>query len=230
MGSFRDLTGLKFGRLTALSGYRVNGQFRYECKCDCGCSVVVDAGALTRSYGNTTSCGCYSREVHSVVAKRLRTTHGNTAGGHQSRAYRIWSSMKKRCYCESNSDFHHYGGRGIYVDERWHKFENFLVDMGEPATGLSIERKDNDGPYSPENCRWATQKEQTRNTRRTKYAHFNGVTKPIVVWCDELGLDYKRVRRQLVDYGWPVDRAFGTLTTVSCSTVSRDLYEKDRRK
>jgi hypothetical protein len=209
MSAFRDLTGLKFGRLTALSGYRVNGKFRYECKCDCGNSVVLDAGVLTRSYGNTTSCGCYSSEVHADVARRLHTTHGKTAGGKQSKAYKSWAAMKKRCYNEKDKSFHHYGGRGIFVCERWHIFENFLSDMGEPDAGLSIERVDNNGPYSPDNCRWATQREQTQNTRRTRYVCFKGVTKPISVWCSELGLKYESVRRQLVDYGWPVERAFG---------------------
>lgn len=82
--------------------------------------------------------------------------------------------MHDRCLNPTDRMFPHYGGRGISIDPRWQRFENFLADMGPRPDGLELERIDNNGPYSPENCRWATRKEQLRNTRRTRFVVLNG--------------------------------------------------------
>ena len=115
--------------------------------------------------------------------------------------------MCGRCRDTSNE---RYGGRGIAVCKWWRGkggFANFVTDMGEPTAGLSIERKDNTKGYSPANCRWATRKEQARNKRTTRLITFNGQTKPLADWAEELGLSYKNTHRRIFARGWSVERA-----------------------
>lgn len=114
-----------------------------------------------------------------------------------------------RCYREGNQSFKDYGARGIYVDARWHSFETFLADMGQPPDRMSLERKDNNGPYSKDNCVWATQSQQMRNTRRTRMVTFNGHTKSLAAWCEELGLKYYTTHSRITRQGWSVEQAFG---------------------
>jgi hypothetical protein len=113
----------------------------------------------------------------------------------------IWSSMVRRCTNPRNKAFPAYGGRGITVCDRWRDFTNFLADMGECPEGLSIDRKDNDKGYEPGNCRWATQSEQCRNTRRNVILTLNGVSHCLVEWAEITGINYgtlnDRIRR-----GW----------------------------
>lgn len=93
--------------------------------------------------------------------------------------------MLRRCYRPNTEGFQWYGGRGIAVCERWHDLQNFVTDMGHPPAGLSIDRIDTDGNYEPGNCRWATAKEQARNTRRNRYLEFNGQRKLATDWANE---------------------------------------------
>jgi hypothetical protein len=97
-----------------------------------------------------------------------RTTHGHTRGKKPSKAYKTWTRVKARCEDVNSPHYPKYGGRGITLCERWQSFENFLADMGDPPAGLSIDRIDNNGPYAPGNCRWATTLQQNRNTRHCK--------------------------------------------------------------
>lgn len=158
-----DLTGQPFGKLTVIQVTgRQNGKIMWECRCECGKTVNVVAGAL-RS-GNTRSCG--------AVDCCTRTKHGHTARGKTSAAWRCWNNMIQRCFNPNSSWYHRYGGRGITVCEHWlgkHGFENFLTDMGEPPPGMTLDRfPDKDGNYEPTNCRWATPREQTINRSATK--------------------------------------------------------------
>lgn len=159
------LVGKRFGRWTVIAAADVDGrqQSQWECRCDCGTVRVVPGDNLKA--GRSTSCGCFRREV---VGERF-TTHGGT----ETSEYASWKAMKQRCLDPNRINFKNYGGRGITVCERWRdSFENFLADMGpKPTPEHSIDRwPDNDGNYEPTNCRWATDSEQQRNTRRQRKA------------------------------------------------------------
>lgn len=132
----------------------------WECRCVCGKKVEVIEASLTRRDRPTRSCGC--------AKKRAKYPHKH--GKHRTRTYWVWAAMRQRCNNPKNVDYKHYGGRGIKVCDRWAWFENFLADMGEAPEGLTLDRKNNNGDYSPENCRWASWQVQRRNRRDNKEA------------------------------------------------------------
>ncbi len=123
--------------------------------------------------------------------------------------YRVWADMKKRCSNENCPSYERYGKRGIFVCERWKNFENFIADMGERPDGLTLERIDNNGPYSPENCRWATPKEQAGNKRNNVYLELHGKKQLLEAWADELGVNPCMLRRRQLS-GWSDERAITT--------------------
>jgi hypothetical protein len=196
----RNLIGKKFERLTVVAeaGRSKAGKVLWLCVCECGGEATTTTGALNS--GNTLSCGCLQRERTSEAA----TTHGQS----RTRLYRVWKGMIKRCYKQSESNYPRYGGRGIAVCREWREsFEAFERDMGASyAPGLSIERRDNDGPYASWNCRWATDDEQRRNTRRNVWLEFRGVRMVAADWADALGMPRLRLKARL-DRGWSVGRA-----------------------
>lgn len=197
-----DLIGQKFGRLTVLE--KSQTKRKWICRCDCG--NILEAYGYDIKSGHTKSCGCYRREK----LKDLYTTHNHSQcrNGKPHKLYQVWHSMTQRC-CNSNSaPYDRYGGRGIRVCQRWLKYENFLEDMGKDwEEGLTIERIDNDGNYEPSNCKWVTQKQQTRNTSRNKYITYKGETKSLGEWVEILGQPYNRIYKRLLR-GASIDEAF----------------------
>ena len=163
----KDIRGLKFNRLTAIEcvGTNKNREKMWKCKCDCGNTSFVRFSAL--SHGLTKSCGCLQREN----AKKANTKHGLS----NTRIYKIWEDMKNRCYQKSYHAYKHYGGRGISICEEWAESFQTFYDWAKThgyKDDLSIDRIDVNGNYSPNNCRWATQKTQIQNRRTKKEIYY----------------------------------------------------------
>lgn len=200
-----DLTGQRFGRLTVLRrcGTSKDGQKVYLCKCDCGNFKEIRSGNLRN--GHTNSCGCLSREVTSKVNAERNTKHN----GCGTRLYGIWYDMRQRCSYEKSINWHLYGGRGIRVCDEWQEsfepFRDWALSHGY-EDGLQLDRIDNDGNYSPDNCKWSTRTEQGNNRRTCIYVTIDGVTKSVSEWCRETGVNrmvaYSRIRK-----GWEPEQA-----------------------
>jgi len=193
-----DLTGKLFNNLRVV-GREKNKHGQYEWRCICVCSREVFLSSSSLISGKSKSCGCLKSSLISEANK----THGMC----HSSEYNIWLKMKDRCYKLDAKSYHNYGARGIEVCERWrHSFENFYEDMGPRPEGTSLDRIDNNGNYKPENCRWATCYEQSRNSRQNVFITHGGVTKVVRDWASYLGMNYgtllHRIRR-----GWDVHDA-----------------------
>jgi len=186
MGRFVDLTGQQYGKwlVQARATQQLHGKPAWECLCECGTAKVV-AGSVLRM-GESTSCGCYQKEL---AAKNL----GNVArkhGQHNTIEYLRWLRMKARCTNPNNPAYADYGGRGITVCQRWmDSFEAFIEDMGErPSPEHSIDRIDNNRGYEPNNVRWATKQEQANNRRSNVEVTYNGETKTLAAWARVAGI------------------------------------------
>jgi hypothetical protein len=197
-----ELTGQKFGRLTAIriAEKRKHKKYYWECKCECGNICVVMGTKLKNGY--TKSCGCLLPDL----IRETKTTHGLT----HSKTYKIWASMKKRCDNPADNGYHKYGARGIKYCEKWGLFENFFSDMGLCPSGYSIERINNNGDYEPDNCKWIPLKDQARNRRSNRYITYNGITKTIIQWSEHYNIEYRKLYVRLVTLNWTPELAFNT--------------------
>ncbi len=198
----KDLTCQRFGRITALyrlHNYHKKGTY-WLCVCDCGNLKEVSYSCL--AYGHSKSCGCYNSEV----ARIRMIKHGKK----NTRLYHIWKLIKQRCNNKNNPAYKNYGGRGIAVCDEWRNDFQAFYDWSM-ANGyddnLTIDRIDNNKGYSPDNCRWATVKQQAQNRRTTKKYTINNETHCLKDWCELLGLNYRTVHKRIYNHNWSIEKA-----------------------
>lgn len=181
--------GKRYGRLLVTSFSHKKGRtYYYNCLCDCGNQLVKTAAYLFNPNKNPhQSCGCWHKEINIQNASSHKLSKTPT--------YKSWCEMKARCYNKNNASYFRYGGRGIKVCDRWlNSFENFYADMGEKPEKMSLDRIDNNGNYSPENCRWADVKTQCNNRRSNLLFTYKGETKTLKQWCEEYNMKYPNVQ------------------------------------
>lgn len=195
-----NLVGKRFGKLTVVAcadtAYSKNGYSykMWRCKCDCGNYKNISTGNLVS--GNTKSCGCYRVERNVSVF----TTHGRS----KSKLYRVWASIKDRCYRQECAGFKDYGARGIRMCKEWkNNFQSFYdwAIANNYKDGLTIERKDVNGNYCPDNCCWIPKEQQSRNRRNSHFITYHGETKTLSEWSRELHIDRGSVRSKEKELG-----------------------------
>lgn len=206
---FRDLTGEKFGRLLVLGidhRRKISDRmsYYYKCLCDCGVFKVVCGRNLSND--NTKSCGCWNLEQ--INNRNLK--HGNSYRNNVSVEYNSWAHAKSRCTSKTDGAYKNYGGRGITMCDQWlNDFNQFLKDMGQCPEGFSIDRIDNNLGYSPENCRWATSKEQQNNRRSNLILEYNGEKRNLCEWANILGIPRQTIKSRLYR-GWDAHKSLET--------------------
>lgn len=173
------------------------GKSKWLCTCNCGNLTEVRGDKLRN--GDIKSCGCLRKDIF--------TTHGKT----DTRLYNIYCEMKRRCYLRSDKSYGKYGGRGIAVCDEWLEdrttFFDWAINNGY-RDDLTIDRIDNNKGYSPDNCKWLTPKQQTRNRRNTIKLTYKSETKSLAEWCEILNLNYKTVYKRIYKLHWSVEKAF----------------------
>lgn len=189
--------GQVFGSWTAIK----EENRRALCVCECGNSRTVASKSLWS--GKSKNCGCKRSEK--LILRNRKSVMGGDSTRHE--LYSVWKGIKKRCLNKNCKSYKNYGGRGITICKRWEKsFRNFVEDMGERPFGHSIDRIDNNKGYSPDNCRWADNCQQSNNKRSSKYITHNGIKKTYAQWSLFLNgnkaLVYNRIRK-----GWSEEQA-----------------------
>lgn len=206
----RNLEGIRFGRWTVISkaepkfDYRGRRLSAWNCKCDCGSERVVTEHSLITN--SSKSCGCLRVDVAQKMGV-ANVTHGMS----DTRLYRIYKHMHRRCEDPKDIRYDHYGGRGIRVCGEWSTFEVFsdwALSNGYNDS-LSIDRIDLNGNYSPDNCRWATVQEQALNKTNARMIEYNGRAQSIAEWAAEIGMPYKKLWKRIKS-GWSPEKALTT--------------------
>jgi hypothetical protein len=194
-----DHIGVTFGRLTIRS---FDGS-RVECECSCG--GVVRVRFYSVRSGHTLSCGCLQRDRVSETSAIVHRTHGESR---RTAEYSTWSGMLRRCLNPNERCYGRYGGAGISVCDSWRtSYETFLSDMGRrPSDAHSIDRIDPLGNYEPENCRWATATEQSRNRSDRQRLSIGEVAMLVSEWSEKSGIPVKIICQRLAR-GWNTERA-----------------------
>lgn len=191
------IVGQKFGRYTVVSVVPDKKSTRVIVACDCGQVRSVTGHNIVN--GLAQSCGCLRRELSSERQARHRKS--------RTPIYKTWQSMKERCLNPTCHAYDQYGGRGIKICDRWlESFDNFYEDMGDRPAGTTLDRIDNNGGYSKENCRWATKKVQDRNRRTNRLLTVNGVVQTIAGWAEEVGISTAVIHQRL-KRGWSPEDA-----------------------
>lgn len=218
----QDLTGKEFDRLTVLglAGFQ-NGRAVWTCRCTC--RTVKTCLGISLTSHNAKSCGCLKRE-------KLKARKKHPASVIDMPEYTAYHNMLRRCYDPSHKSFTSYGARGVTVCDAWREsFEAFFADMGSrPSSAHSLDRfPDQNGPYAPSNCRWATAEDQARNTRRNVNITYRGETRCISEWAERLGHDPHTLADRLQRYGWDVEKALTTPTRPMQSRREMPLTFRD---
>lgn len=174
-----DLSGQRFGKLTVIRLVERRKDASYWlCKCDCGNETIVRGSNHLRK-GEVKSCGCYRKEKYYI--------HGMCG----TRPHRIWSSMKTRCNNSNREKYAIYGERGIQYHPKWETFEGFWEDMGPTYQDrLTLDRIDNNGNYSKDNCKWSTDTEQANNRSNNVIIEINGEMHTVAQWAKITGIKY----------------------------------------
>lgn len=203
MSKFIDITGNRYNHLQVIEKHETlkGGIVVWKCLCDCGNYTYVRGKNLKN--GAVKSCGCI---MHN---EPYNVTHNSS----KTALYRRWQSMKSRCYNKNFPGYKNYGGRGIRVCDEWknsfEKFRDWALSTMDNEN-LTLERIDNNGNYCPENCRWATIKEQANNRRSCLIFEYNGKKQNLLQWCNELKLDYKLVHNRLYKLHWSFEKAISS--------------------
>lgn len=212
MSKLVDRTGQRYGRLVVL--YRgpdkvyLNGRkaVTWVCQCDCGQITTVQTTSLQS--GATKSCGCWNKEQQcSSDTKHKKHGERNT------RLYGIWQGMKKRCYNKTSDNYYNYGGRGIEMCAEWRydyvKFADWAKEHGYQEN-LTLDRIDPNGNYTPENCRWATNKQQQRNKNDNRIITFNNESYTLAEWAEKTGINRSTISSRIDKLGWTIETALTT--------------------
>ncbi len=192
-----ELSGKTFGdwRVVRFSHKNQSRTVYWICVCKCGVERAVRTQHLNS--GASAGCGC---SANARLAKN-KTSHGLS----RTREYTSWQMMKSRCDNPNYTDYRNYGGRGITYCDGWARFENFVSDMGNRPDGMSLDRIDPNGNYSPENCRWATSVTQNRNTRRARFLEYDGQRMRVSDWAKHIGISQQGLQWRLKN--WPLEKA-----------------------
>ena len=187
---FTNLVGKKFGKLQVIELFSRDKKAKWLCECECGNKKIVSQNNLLSN--NTRSCGCLFKEVHKIGNPKHNLYH--------HRIYKIWKSMKYRCYLKTHQHYERYGGRGIKVCDEWknnvENFYNWSMQNGYKED-LTIDRIDNNGNYEPSNCRWVDRITQQNNTKKNKYYDYNGEKLTLSQICRKYNINYSTLYHRL---------------------------------
>lgn len=192
-----DLTGERFSHLVVIeyAGKNHRRESLWRCRCDCGNETIVRGDVLRR--GTTKGCGCGKGLKH---------------GYHKKPWYSSYKAMMERCYLPSSGSYNRYGGQGITVCDEWHDINGFAewAESSGFATGLTIDRIDSSKGYSPDNCRWATKKQQSNNRKNTIYYTYKGETKALTDWATIFDINRFTLYDRIEKRGWGIEKALET--------------------
>lgn len=201
-----DIIGARFGKLKVVGQFHKDGRKLFKCLCECGNTVYTQKYYLAS--GRQISCGCVRK------TNRKHPTHC----GSKSRLYKCWQGMKQRCGYENANEYERYGGRGIKVCDEWKRnfesFKDWAITNGY-CDGLTIDRIDTDGDYTPDNCRWVSYKVQANNKSNNIVIRYQGQSKTLMEWCETLNLPYSTIYKRIKESGWDCEDALSIPVKIS---------------
>jgi len=195
--SDENLIGKKFNKLTIIGFSRIGNHCYLNVICDCGNKTKTYLSSLVK--GKTKSCGCLIKEI----SRKRMTTHNL----HGTPIYSSWHNMIQRCTNVNSQSYSYYGGRGITVCDKWLTFEGFYEDMGDRPLNKSLDRKNNNGNYCKDNCKWSTREEQMNNVRTNMNLTFKGKTQSFSMWAKEFNINKSTLKERILTRKWTIEKA-----------------------